>query len=71
MEDRYTDGHFIQVGMELEGPGIRIYVDGEDRTDEFLKIVGPTPEDGHGMPMPRGEHWAADVAASHAERLST
>lgn len=64
MKTRVRNGNYIRVGEELDGPGVRVYINGADKTDEFLSIVGPPPEDGHGMRVPRGEHWTVCMASA-------
>lgn len=50
MKSGHVDGHEIEVGMELDGQGRRVYIDGIDFTDYLLgTTILPVLEDGHGM----------------------
>jgi hypothetical protein len=63
MREKLIDSHVVRVGDELDGDGIRIQVDHEDRTEDVLAFIGPPNRNGHGMAIPRGEHYTLDIVA--------
>lgn len=60
---REVEGHTIEIGQYLEGKGKRVYLDGNDVTEDVLHELGPRHEN-RGMPVPHGDQFVLDYIES-------
>lgn len=56
---REVEGHKIEIGYHLDGKGKRVYLDGNDVTEDVLHELGPRHEN-RGMPVPHGNKFVLD-----------